>query len=298
MVNYIVFRRSLTASLVEFVLYLLPSERYKVDRFYAKHIARARNNYTAPKLHCNVDSYSVDGMPVYELYDKGCTNDKIVLYFHGGAYVAQPMVFQWNFAVKMAKRLGARVVVPMYPLAPEHNCDEAQGKITKLYTMLLDKYKRPIVVLGDSAGGGMALALGVKWQKENVSAPAKLILLSPWLDMTLANERVPGLDLIDPMLSYKHLSRIAPIWAGQRDVLDYHVSPMYANVAPKCKTYIFVGTREIFCPDCIDYYAKWHDKHKNLHLILGVGMNHVYPMYPIPEACKAFRQISNIINEN
>ena len=289
-INYIVFRRSFCATLIETILRLKPNSRYKLDRLYSSKIASERNNYSAPKLKCDVSNYDVDGMPVYELGQ----GDRVVMYLHGGAYVAQPMIFQWRFATKLAKETGVKVVVPMYPLAPEHTYKDAKTKVTKLYKQLLKDYKQ-VVVIGDSAGGGLALALAQSWQGSKIDAPSKLILLSPWLDITLSNKLIPGLDVIDPMLSYKDLRNIGPLWAGELLTTDSFVSPINSDIIPSSKMYIFAGTREIFCPDCIDYYVKCKKANADVCLILGNGMNHVYPMYPIPEAHTAFKQICEIV---
>ena len=280
------------ATIIETLLRIKPNDRYIKDKLYSKKIAQSRNNYTAPKLKCNVDSYVVDGMNVYELY--GEHEDRVVLYLHGGAYVAQPMVFQWNFATKLASKVNARVIVPMYPLAPEYTYKDAFEKVTNLYKSLLEKYGE-IIIIGDSAGGGLELALSQYWQSLGINIPKKIIMLSPWLDITLTNENISKYECADPMLTKKDLQDCGSFWAGDTLTNDPKVSPIYSDIIPNTSMYIFAGTREIFCPDCIDYYAKLKKSNADVHLILGVGMNHVYPMYPIPEAHIAFKQIKNII---
>ncbi|MBP5651511.1 MAG: alpha/beta hydrolase, partial [Clostridia bacterium] len=128
-----------------------------------------------------------------------------------------------------------------------------------------------------------------------ITIPKKIIMLSPWLDITLTNESIPKYECADPMLTKKDLQDCGGFWAGDTLTNDPKVSPIYSDIIPNTSMYIFAGTREIFCPDCIDYYAKLKKSKANVHLILGVGMNHVYPMYPILEAHKAFKQIKNII---
>ena len=218
--------------------------------------------------------------------------ERLVIYLHGGIYVNEIRLPHIIFCDKLAKKVNACVFAPIYPLAPNHSYEETYDIVEKLYDYFLT-LKKPVIIIGDSAGGGLSAAFSEHLAVKNKPHPENLILISPWVDVSMSGDY----DVeFDPMLGVDGLRKMGETWAGDLDPKDYKVSPLFGQVSKIPKTTLFVGTHEIFYPDVV----KFHDKLKNngveTELIVGEEMTHVYPVYPlVPESKEAFRKIVEII---
>lgn len=120
------------------------------------------------------------------------------------------------------------------------------------------------------------------------------IVFSPWVDIRTNNPAIEGLQKKDPFLYAPSLRIYADYWTGDLDPTDYRVSPMFGDTSILKNVTVFAGTREIFYPDVMAFYEKIKGN-ENCRLIVGEGMNHVYPLFPIPEAKAAVDKIASII---
>ena len=244
----------------------------------------------------------------------------IVLYLHGGAYVGGILPYHLEFCDRLAERSGARVLVPDYPLAPNHTWYEAYAFLDDLWKEL-DTAARaegaPLILMGDSAGGGLAAAfceqLAAKRTASSQMNPApgealpdQMILLSPWVDATMSGDYDAYLDA-DPSLAPEGLAACGAAWAGMEgagrarashaiDPADPRISPLFGFPVGLPQTTVFVGTREIFYPDVLEFYERLETADVSVQLIVGEGMNHVYPLYPMPEAEAALEMITMVIS--
>ena len=125
--------------------------------------------------------------------------------------------------------------------------------------------------------------------------PDKMILLSPWLDVSMSNPEIEDYESADPMLSAYGLIEMGKCWAGDLELTDYRISPIYGDISALRNVYLFVGTREIFYPDVTLFYSMLQEQGVSAELYIGEGMNHDYPLYPIPEADDAIEQMCSII---
>lgn len=156
-----------------------------------------------------------------------------VLYLHGGYYVAgRPSTYR-TLAGRFASGLDADVLLLDYRLAPEHPHPAAVDDALAAYRALLDTGADPIAmaVAGDSAGGGLTLALLLRLKAEGVPLPAAAVLFSPWLDLTCASPSVDRNDEADDLLTAAALRAAAPLYAGDRDPADPQVSPLFGDLA-------------------------------------------------------------------
>lgn len=232
-----------------------------------------------------------EGVPTYTIRggEKG-----IVYYLHGGGYVNDPLKYHWRFLDKIAKRTRCTVVVPIYPKAPWHRFVEAYDLLAKQYFSLLETGKK-ITVMGDSSGGGLALGLCEYFKKQNVALPDQLILIAPWVDITLSNADIPEYQKLDPRNTAEVAGVWGEFWVGDGDPADYRVSPLFGDLHGLGKTHIFVGTHDIMYPDSLLLFRKCKEAGVDCKLTIGKKLDHVYPVYPMPEGAKAVRQISAII---
>ncbi len=177
------------------------------------------------------------------------TNKKI-LYFHGGAYVAEVSNKHWEFIEKVVKDTGATLIMPDYPLTPKYNYKDVYKMVVPFYKELIDKIDiNDLIVMGDSAGGGIGLALEEKIGEENLQMPSKTILISPWLDVRLENPEIEELQKNDSELNKETLKIAGLSYAGEDGINNYLVNPIDGDLSKLKNITIFTGTYDILYPD-------------------------------------------------
>ncbi len=174
-----------------------------------------------------------------------------ILYIHGGAYVVGGGGAYAGFASRFAEETGADVYLADYRLAPEHPSPAALDDVFSAYTSILDLGHRPgrVAIVGDSAGGGLATALALVLHEMTVPAPAALVLISPWLDLTLSGASISANERLDPMLRRGWLEASGRAYAGGLHRSDPRVSPLYAELRRLPPTLVQVGSDEILLDD-------------------------------------------------
>lgn len=241
-------------------------------------LKRKEKPYKLPriKFKSNIEKMVINNSDIYRLYNN--ESNKIILYLHGGSYINESSIFHLRFVDKLSYMSNIDIYYPIYPLAPNHTYKDAYLLILKLYKKLL-KENKEIILMGDSAGGGLALGFAMYLKKLNIKLPNKLVLLSPWVDITLSNPSIEEFEKNDPMLSCYGLVEYAKLWAGDLDLKDYKLSPINGDLSNLPDTLIFTGTNEILYPDLILFDKKLQKNKVKSELIIGKNMNHVYPLY-------------------
>ena len=231
---------------------------------------------TMPQSHTEIA-----GSSVYKLEndDASCT----VFYIHGGSYAFGIYPSQVSLCEKLATQLGAQVLIPLYPLAPNGNCLDAYAFLDAAYEEALSAGK-PIYLVGDSAGGGLACAFAEHLRDKGTELPGGLVLFSPWLDVTLCNPDIAAYEQKDIQLKRYGLAELGKLWADSLDTTDPCVSPIYGDVSGLPPTLLVVGTEEIMCPDTTKLYEMLKDANVKTQLVYGEGLWHVYVVSDIPEA--------------
>lgn len=216
----------------------------------------------------------------------------VLIYIHGGAYCNDFTSFHWYFLRKIVKSTNVKLIAPAYRLVPYGTYKEAFDLIIPIYEECLKKNNK-VVLMGDSSGGGLALSISLYLKDNNIKLPENIILLSPWVDVSMKNDKIKECEPVDPLLETNGLKVAANLWKGDLSEHDWRVSPIYGNLDGLHNITTFVGTRELFYPDILDLYEKL-DKTKN-DLIIGKDMNHAYPLMPIPDSKEAINKIIDII---
>lgn len=261
----------------------------------------AENNsrrYTIPSsvtFKVTVDEEMLGGQQVFSL-NRRPINDRAVIYIHGGCFLSQPTPDHWKLVDTIAQRTRAEVIVPLYPLAPVHGAVEALDFLLQVYFNTIDKYGASnVTVMGDSCGGGIAASFAEHLAVLGLEQPGHLILISPWVDVTMRNPDILAYEPTDPLLGAQGLQKLGLTWAKDLDPNDYRVSPVNGEVRNLRNVIVFVGTREIFYPDARLFYDRVNATGAHAELYIGRGLNHVYPLYPIPEAKWAIDRMVEII---
>ena len=215
-----------------------------------------------------------------------------VLYFHGGAYINQPNAQQTTMAARTAKETGCEVVLMVYPKEPVYNCVTACELCLDYYRSYREQNDcGKIVFMGDSAGGGLALALAELLRDAGEPGPEELILISPWVDVTMLNPDIADYVELDPMLGVDGLRRMGEVWADGLSTTDPRVSPLYGELSGLGRVTLTTGTWEILYPDTLLLAQKLEASGGECELVVGERMIHCYPICPIPEAKTAQRLI-------
>ena len=299
-VSHTVYHRSNMATLAELYLRISGTKAKFEDAdectAYIEKRAGAESYVLDTKLKSAVAEEDINGSRVYTLKPSE-TPGYIILYLHGGAYINDANANYFKLCDHFAQKLNAEVIFPIYPLAPAHTWEETFAILTDIYESRLQAATVPVIIMGDSAGGGLSIAFCEYLDKLGLVQPDKLILFSPWMDISMSNPAASDYEAVDPMLSAYGLIEMGKCWVGDLDLQDYKVSPIFGDISCLQNVYLFVGTREIFYPDVTDFYGMLQELNINTELVIGEGLNHVYPLYPIPEADDVFEQICDMIQD-
>ena len=223
-------------------------------------------------------------------------SNSTIFYIHGGSYVHEFVDIQWEMADKIAQESDAEVIIPDYGLAPFYTYKDSYELLTKLYTdYVAENPDKDIYVMGDSAGGGLALGLVQDFVQNNIKLPKGLILLSPWVDLTMSNPDIKKYIKKDPLLHVDTLLADAKSWADDADLSDWKVSPLYGEMKNLPEILLFSGTRELLYPDIALLAEKLREANVKTEFVIGKNLNHVYPAFPIPEATKAISKIVEFV---
>ena len=219
----------------------------------------------------------------------------VIFYIHGGAYFYDIIPPHWQLIEKVAKRTGAEFIVPAYRLVPYATYKEAYDLIVPLYKKVCREFRgAKIMLMGDSAGGGFCLALAEYFREEGLKMPDEVILISPWVDVTMENEDIKDYQDRDPFLAPGELKDLGKRWAGDLDPHDWRISPVYGDLAGIHNVTAFIGTADILYPDTVKCFDKL-EKDPSNELIIAEEMNHIYPLMPISEAMPAVNKICQVV---
>lgn len=205
-----------------------------------------------------------------------------LVYLHGGAFVNGIQPQHWSLVTHLADTTRRAVHVARYPLAPAHDVTHAQVFLGALHERLAPQ--APLHVLGDSAGGNLALVLAQA--RAGDGTLAGLTLIAPWVDVAMGNPAIDAVEPHDPWLTRAGLRPIAARWAAGRDLLDPVVSPLFGDLSAMPPTLVLVGSRDICRPDC-DRLRERAPATADLVLHVEDGSPHDYPLLPTPEGRRA-----------
>ena len=241
--------------------------------------------YSPVKLLLFASTFTVDmieDVPVVRFKPRKRTAGKRMLYFHGGAYVDDATALHFHFIDSLIRESPMEVYMPIYPKTPTHTATQVIDAISRLVPALpaFD------IIAGDSAGGGLALALTsiLRLKADH------LILISPWLSLSLSHPEIEQLIPADPLLNREYLREIGRIYKGELDWEDPRVSPLYAEIDKQIQVSVFCGTHEIFLPDIRDFVQRMQKTQDTLYVEME-GMNHDYPLFPMKEGLAAVQKI-------
>jgi acetyl esterase/lipase len=256
---------------------------------------RAARLMTRLPVGADLDRSEIAGVRAIWLRPRGAPRDSLVLHFHGGGYVlGSPDSHVWMCG-PMARALGMELVLPYYRLAPEHPFPASLEDALAVYRGLVAQgyAASRILVSGDSAGGGLGLALVLALKEAGEALPGGVLCLSPWTDLTHSGGSHVSLAGKDALLRTETLREWAALYAGAERLDHPLVSPIYGDLRGFPPLLIQVGSEEILLDDSVAFAEKARAAGVAVSLKVWKGLWHVWPAFRelIPESRLAFEEM-------
>lgn len=245
-----------------------------------------------------VEPLTVAGLPAEWLSMAGANKDRVILYAIGGGYVSGSCNDHRAMVAKIAKDSGISILLLQHRLAPEHPYPAALDDMLAGYGWLLEQGISPenIMIVGESAGGGLALATLLAIRDKGLPLPAGGVALSPWTDLALTGESHRTKAKV--CLSPKGMAEVCTkYYIGDHDPRDPWISPLYGDLHDLPPLLIYVGEYETLLDDSTRFAAKAEAAGVDVTLRVGDGMIHCYPLLAplFPEATQALEEICTFI---
>lgn len=228
-----------------------------------------------------VEPASVGGVPGLEIQIAGVSSPSVILFLHGGAYTMGSAVAGAGLACELARRGSARAVSLEYRLAPEHPFPAALEDALAAYRGLLDAGTPAsrIAVAGESAGGGLATALLVAANAQDLPQPSSAVVFSPWVDLTLSGATLRSRQALDPSLTVAGLRRRARDYVADATPSHGLISPVFADLHGIAPLLIQVGSHEILLSDALALAARAAEHDVAVQLEVTPGVPHVFQAF-------------------
>jgi epsilon-lactone hydrolase len=290
--------------LTEYALALRAQLEQLSDRLPNGRTVRIEPEFDAP-----VDGLWVaDGRAIPPLGDDGAhaplgpaTAERVVLHLHGGAYVLGSPESHRGLASVLSRTSHAQVFLPRYRLAPEDRFPAAVDDAVASYRWLTETcgvVPGRIAVSGDSAGGGLGLALLLSLRDAGLELPACYLGMSPWTDLAATGESMRELDGIDPWLSADMVAPAARAYAGEHSLEDPLVSPLYGDLTGLPPMLVHVGTDEILLDDAVRLVERARAVGVDASLGRFRGLWHVFQAFPVPESRASLREFGGFVRRH
>lgn len=226
----------------------------------------------------------VGAWPVYDVSPREAEPTAQVLYVHGGGYVNELVRPHWAMIRTLVTRARARVVVPAYILAPRGTADRTVPVAADLLSGLIAAGGAGgTVLIGDSAGAGLALAAAQRLRDRTGAQPSRIVLISPWLDLTMSHPDQAAIEAGDPMLARPGLREAGRLYAGTLDADDPRVSPLRGTFEGLAPLTVFTGTRDLLTTDSRELVRRARADGTDVEFHEEAGLPHGYPLMPVPE---------------
>ena len=260
----------------------------------------------SPRKDVVFEAVDVGGLPGEWVYKKGTLKDKVVLYIHGGGFVAGSPKISRPMSEGLAYYSGVKVLAIDYRLAPENPFPAGLEDCIKAYRWLISQgiQSKKIIIAGDSAGGDLALATGLALKEKQIELPAGFIAISPCTDLAITGEsartRAKDDPMLDPSMHNKIITSYLPKGANRKEfVKNPLVSPLYGSFKTFPPVLIEVGSEEILYDDSRRMVEKLKADGVNATLREWKGLWHVFQYFTIlPESARSFEEMGHFIRLN
>lgn len=267
---------------------------------------RRRTNYLASYgwYHhlVRTERVQIGSMPAALFAPRGGDVRGSLLFLHGGGYCFGSIKMYRDLAARLSAACRARVLLPEYRLTPENAFPAPLEDARAAWQWLLDHgaQAESLALGGDSAGGGLALALAMSLRDAGQPLPRSLICLSPWTDLACTGETLQTHGDLDPMLPADGIRECAARYTSGRDPRNPLLSPLYGNLEGLPPLYIQVGTHEVLLSDAQRLADAARDAGVETTIEVWDSMWHVWHLFAwcVPEAKQAIRKIGAFVQQH
>jgi len=249
----------------------------------------------------NTEEYDWNGFQWFKFRvgePKGKT--KKLLYMHGGGWVMNSGVAQFNLMEALARDTGVEIWFPEYPIVPEHNGKEALDMCMHLYRMMLEECPGEAIALGgDSAGGGLAASVALQINAEGLSRPNNLFLISPGVNCggvpRNAEEKAYEDILLarDVVVSTVAFPTVLELWSGPLDINDWRINAMRGALKDLPPMLVFAGGHEAMEMGIRQFVEKAIAEDADVVYYVKNGKGHAHVMYEGPAAAEEYAMMVN-----
>ena len=227
---------------------------------------------------CIHEPVTLGGVKGERVIPHGTLAGRTILYLHGGGYTQGSPRSHRPLAARLGEAAKAQAIVPDYRLGPETRFPGAVEDAVAVYRALLDQGVEPgqLIVAGDSAGGGLALALALALKGEGLSQPAGYFVISPWADLTQSGATYRTKADTDPMISKAGLDQMALAYLGGLDAHDPLASPVFGDFADVAPVLIQTGSEEALLSDSVTMADVLGQARVDVRLEVWPEMIHVF----------------------
>jgi monoterpene epsilon-lactone hydrolase len=242
-------------------------------------------------------SETIADVPCLWLEAESHQDGNMVLYIHGGGLIAGSPVTHREFASRLVKRTGRRVLIVDYRLAPEHPFPAALEDVSAVYANLIARMRAEDISLGgESSGAGLALATLLKLRDDGGALPAGAFFISGHFDMTLGGDSMNSRNEVDPFTSRESLQRASEWYANGADRTLPLISPVFADLGRLPPILLQVGDDEILLSDSLRVAERIRSTGGPVELRVWDAMWHTWPMYVgLPEADAAMEEVAEFL---
>jgi len=267
---------------------------------------RARRVWGAPSWYSSSRTFGVrvrrtDGtIPGEWIVPDGPSTDAVILYFHGGGYVACSPQTHRPITAALARDSGCRVLALDYRLAPEHQFPMAFNQAVAAYHWLLMHGTKPgsIALAGDSAGGGLALALlSFLRQREATTVPSCAIAFSPWTDLAGTGPSLTTNDGRCAMYHTENIAEFASAYLGDASPRDPRASPLFAELSGMPPVLLHVSSTELLLDDTRRVHETIQSTGGNSTMTIFDGVPHGWQLLDglVPEARNSLADAASFV---
>ena len=249
-------------------------------------------------LTVSEDAFELAGIQACRFTPEGTAERTPILFCHGGGYQIGSIRSHASLMSRIAKACARPVIGFDYRLAPEHRCPAASDDGLAVYTALIEQGVVPHALMGDSAGGALALGTAMRARDAGLVLPEKLVLISPWLDLTMSSASYETLKDQDIFSKPEQLRLMARTYVGRNgDASDPLASPVFGNLGGLPPILIHAGGADITCDDSIALKTKAEAHGTSIAVKIFPGMVHHFQMFTcLPEAAQSLADIADFVN--
>jgi epsilon-lactone hydrolase len=246
------------------------------------------------------EPFMLEGMPALWLSHKTECTSRVILYLHGGGYALGSNRTHLQLACGITRAAQAQTMMIEYRLAPENPYPAAVDDAVIAYRWLLDHGTKPhqIVIMGDSAGGGLTMATLMALRDQGLPSPAGAVCLSPWLDLTCEHASASARAHRDPFLTSERICFFSKLYAGEHDPKTPGVSPLYGDFHDLPPVLVQVGGDEILLNESKELRRMTKGKHP-IDVQIWPHMFHVWHFAArwLPQGKAAIREVGDFVRE-